>query len=643
MRDYVVLDEVELTLAVDKAGTPLYNTSAIPASGQRRVEHLEWRVDGPDFFSHAKRGEYLGRHYGAGTDGRWQGVDCLGPLINSVPLDTYDVAHSITLLGSSTAVLGSSFILGPGVNAPTESIAVAVAKMNGIWYAYIVRGQIPAKVRLSDMTLVQTGLNLTYDGTDVVATKNEKATSRREVSIAQGDVGAYKVIDEADVSDTGDAWVDNLDAQPAKVFGIAPDRTVLMTDKTVKGNIQSGTVTMKDPSWNTVSTLTNEDIAFTGFVMDGNFWVLGTSKGPYTLDPDTGDFVPLMPEADYSSENGRQMGHWFPIGAIIPLKSGVRYSDALRGESWGVERFLGNSSPVQGYASGGDGSTQWYIQAVYNEQTADTYLVAWRPRQAGDNHPYPLSPHVIARLAGVKSRWIRHLGDLDGARTYPAWIGGHGANAFSFREGRTSRWINDTSGYQYAASGVTYLTEVQLDEIGDIEAFEFHSANAAAGRTIQLAVSVNRAAAVTVGSPVASDGFQRVLAATTGVPQATAHGGYLIRPEIRYATNDPANSPQVLGWLRMRYRPRPKMLKRWKFTFILRDQDEAKTNEDLEEQLMSNWGSDTLLMEDADLDSSYVVVDDVKVANALAGAGSGDTTHKMVRQAEVILTEWQTA
>lgn len=647
-RDSIRIAGIPYKVATTAKGELAYSWEARPSQpgDPGGIAYAEWRVDGPDLFSYEGEGGYLGRDYGANTDGRWEGVDCLGPLINTITLSTYDLEHSGSALGSTDAELGVSMLLGSAVDV-SESDGQATVQANGTWYAYVTRGQIPAKVALDTMTLNRANVTLPAPATSVVATKNPTATNRREVSIAVGEGAAYRVVKESDIGiePAPDSWSVNSSGQSARIFGIAPDRTILISDKTVKGNIQTGSVTMTSPTWNTVATLTNLDAIPTGFGLDGPFWTIGTSVGPLYLDKDTAEFKQIMPEIDYSTENCRNMAPWFGLGLVIPLRDGARYLNSGTGRSWGVENFLGNASPVQGYPTGGDGSTRWYVQAVYNEEDGDTYLVAWRPRQAGDQHPYPYSPHVIAKFSSTLCRYIDYLGTAGGERTNPTWMGGYGINAFYFTAGRTSRWIDDAN-YRFAASGTTYLTELrrQPSVIKDIEAVEFETAGCAAGRTVSVYVSLDGASAVQVGSTVSANGFQRLLATSGGAPLSTLHGGRFLKPEIRYATNASATSPQVRGSLRMRYRTRPHLVNVHKFTVEITDTN-VKSNDEMRDYLMTQWGSGPISLDDGpeQLSGTYARINEVTVSQGRDSVGGDTSSRNFSWYATVEAVEWQTS
>jgi hypothetical protein len=602
------------------------------------MAYAEWRVDGPDLFSYESN-DYLGREYGVGTDGRWDGVDCLGPLINTITLSTYDVLSDGTPLGSSTARLGSTMMLGGAVTVD-DADGQAVVQASGKWYAYITRGMIPAKVDLSDMGLDYAGVTLPAPATSIITTKNPTVANRREVSIGLGESAPYRVVkeDNIGVHPNGDSWVANNGDETARIFGIAPDRTVLITDKTVKGNIQTGAVTMTDPVWNTVATLSNLDAVATGFGLDGPFWTIGTSLGPAFLDKDTAEFTLLMPEIDYSTENCRNMAPWFDIGLVVPLQSGVRYMRSGQGRSWGVENFSGNASPVQGYPTGGDGSTRWYLQAVYDTIGGDTYLVAWHPREPDARHPHPYSPHTIAKLTGTECRYIDYIGTAGGVRTNPTWMGGYGSNAFYFTGGRLSREIDDTN-YRFASSGTTYLTELrrQPSVLKDIEVVELETEDCAIGSTVDVYLSVDGATAVQVGETVETDGFHRLVVTT----ETDLHGGRFIKPEIRYATDSSSTSPKVRGSLRMRYRTRPRTVGVYNFTVEL-EETNFKTGKELHEHLVTQLNSGPVSFTDGpeQLDT-YVRIDSVKVVSPTDSVG-GDTSSRGFRKyAQVEATAWE--
>lgn len=641
-RTKVIIGGHSYTIARGRNGERLWSVKPRPSQpgDPGGIGFRDWIPWGHDLTSRETNG-YLGREYGDGTDGRNDQLDTLGPELNTITLSTYDATHAADLLGSTFVLGGSSGILG-GAVAVDNADGFAAMKAQGVTYGYITRGQIPAKVRLSSMALGQANLTTAQPAKDIIHTKATLNGTGNEVSIALGPSTFWQSLSEYNVG-TADSWTTSTDY--ADKFGLTPSSVAVLVERTVKQNILTGTVTMADPNLATVSTISNADVTFTGFAMDGNLWVVMTNEGPYFVDDDTGEFTPIIPEIhdSASTENGRGATNWFPVGTIIPLREGVRYQKSLNGQSWGVERFLGNSSPVQGYPTGGDGSLKWFVQAVYNAVTSTTWLVAWRPRQAGDQHPYPLSPYVIGKIpSSAVSRFVSYVGYANGERTLPAWVCGNGSNAIYWVDGRTSRYIDDTS-YRYITAGSTYLSELYLDGvIADIEAVEFLTNSATANRTVTVSISTNGGTSyTTVGSAVSSDGFQRLLAVSAGAPNIT--GAYRIKPKVTYASNVATAAPQVISPIRVYWRWRPLELNEYTFTLDLTDTT-VGTAEEQQDQLITEWGSGPVLVaEDLDNDSYYVRVNSVAV-HEIADAGGGQTSGSSRgtrRVAEINATQWK--
>lgn len=651
-RDEIRLNARSYTVARGKAGQRLWGLSARASQpgdpGQQRV--AEWRVDGPDLFSFETEDGYLGRDYGSNTDGRWEGLDTLGPLINAITLSTHDSAHDASIPGTPAFVPGTTLI-------PGSALAAADADGQDSFgpYAYIMRGQQPAKVLLSDMTLKRTGRTFPEPARTVLRTRSRAEIAPDELSAGLGEAAPYEVLTIAAPGVNSDTWQANDDGATATVLATAPDRIVALTGETVTGNILTGAVTMRSPNWNTVATLTGEPVEMTGFGLDGSLWVIGTSNGPYMLDSDTAEFFPLIDEIDPDPENSRGMTSWFPIGVIIPLRDGVRYQAGGSGESWGVEQFGRNTSPVQGYPTGHAGSTKWLYQALYNEEAGDTYLIAWRPRESGDRHPHPLTPFVIARFTDTPSRYLSYIGRANGLRTNPTLMGGYGSNAFWMTVGRTSREIDDAN-YRYAASGSTHLTELRRSPstLKDVELVEFEADHCSLTQTITVSLAMDGVTAValdgnrtygdgrTMNGTVISDGFQRILATDdSGKPLATL-SGRRIKPLIAYATASSSAAPQLLGNFRVYYRERPLMVRVFQFTLGLAGRNEATAKEQVK-RILDEYGSGPVSLETPDGERLYVRVEAARTEEIVGEGGGQDSAQGTKWGATITATEWQTA
>lgn len=650
----ILVNGVKYDVSVDKNGSPRVAVSSRPSQygDPGDLTFAEWRVDGHDFNSvemipPGGNAGYLGRDYGVNTDGRWPGIDCLGPLVNTVTLSTYDNVVTPGIL-NSTFTLNNAGILGPGQTVSNAN-GMALIQAGGSTYGYITRGTKPARVNMSTMALAPTTLELDAAATDIIATKPADATVRSEVSIGQGDSLPYYVVQEPDITASTDVWAANNDNEAARVFGVAPDRTVLVAGNAIKGNVQTGSVTMENPNWQTVATIDTQDIRGTGFAMDGNLWVVSTSDGPYMLDSQTGDFFPLIPELDNDNLNGLQTTTWSFLGVILPLRYSLRYQRYGSGQSFGPETFQDNRTPVQGTATGVAGSPRELFTAIYNPATGDTYIVVWMPNNAISDafsvqHSNPLSPFVIAKFTSTASNFLKWVGTVNSVRTNPTLMGGYGSNAFYITCGRTSRWLDD-SNYRTALSGQTFLTELhrQPGLIKDIEWTEFESDDCAAGRTIQLALSIDDAAYVNIGSSVTSDGQQRAVASSGGVPSSSFHGGYRIKPRVTYTSNVSTTTPKITGGtIRIYYRVRPRTIRTFKYTLDLTG-GKSKTSGEAETALRDLIYSGPILVEDVDSNQFYARLISVSEPRMEAVGNAGESSRGNQRVVDVVFDEWTTA
>lgn len=648
----VFLNTKRYVLARDAKGARMYDKKKRQSQpgDPGGIGFRDWTPWGHDLLSHDTNG-FLGREYGDGTDGRWGvigetiGVDTLGPALTALTLSTYDTGtHAADLLGS-TFILGSasSGLLGGAVSV-ASSMAMTSMKAGGVTYGYIGRGQIPAKVKLSDMTLQPNPPSFSAAVTDVVMTKSALAATRNEVSMALGDNVAWQSLSEYGVGTT-DGWAANSQTEKATIFGITPSSVAVLTGTTVKQNILTGSVTMGAPNLATVSTLTNEDVVPTGFAMDRNLWVAGYSRGPYMVNDDTGEFTQIIPEIDNNTENCRNMNTWTPLGTILPLRDGVRYQKALQGQSIGIERFLGNASPVQGYSTGNDSSTKWHVDAEYNEVTGVTWLVASRPRQVGDQHPNVLSYYTIGKIpSSAVSRFVNYVGYANGERTSPAWMAGNGSDALYWLDGRTARFIDDPL-YRFTLSGTTYGSNLYLNGVlVDIEAVEGMTANCTANRTWTPKISIDGGVSYVSLTAQTTNGFHRVLASSAGVPLATLQGANQIKLAWDFATNIAISAPQLISMPRVYWRWRPLEVTDYTWTFELEDQDNGQTAKEQETSLLALEGTTPVAVEDQDGDAYYFRVGHVEVKELADLAGNAAAGNRKTRRvAQISGVSWQTS
>lgn len=578
--------------------------------------NAQWQVWGSNLMSFedtsaAPQG-YLGVDYTVNGDTRWEGMATVGPKITTVTLSAND-----------------------GTATPTTALNMAVAWTDDTTtaYAYIIRGTPFAKIKLSDMSAVNPGQQLANAATDVLFSLN--ASGNGEVSFAMGNTNLYSVIQSVTTGSDAANYSTPATGIKVDIFGQAPDRVVALSGSnttngalTLSGNVVLGTTDMKTPAWNTIATVQAERIQATGFALMSNYYVLGTSLGPYLLDTTVGRFFPLIPEIDNDPENCRQMTVWTFIGVVVPLKSGVRYQHWSQGVSWGTKRFYQNTSPVSGIASAHSGSTDWLYQAVKNESTGDTYLLAWRPRLQTDPHPNPLTPYVIGKLGAHDCKFLNYIGTVSGQRTSRTLMGGYGTDAFYITIGDTDREVDDSSYLFNSAGGTIYLTEMRRapEMIKDLVAVQFTTANLNTGDSVQMQFSIDGGTANvlngslldaslnSVNGKVTTNGFQRQLFVDDGGQPLTWANGRRIKPEIVLTNAATTSAPQVIGLVTLEYQLRPVMTTVYQFTVVLDDSYATRDENEAEAALLAEWGRGPVRVdEDPDGNSFYVNIESVSV------------------------------
>ena len=444
-----------------------------------------WDFHQPHFLSiQGSDSSRLGVDYADGVDTRWPDQVTLGPHIQSL---------SLSAAGGTAA----------NVNGIADS-----GGMNATAYLYLIRGTKWAKVRASDMTLISDGTEtaLAEDATCILRTSNG---TTEEISIGMN-ATAYRVISTVSALAT-DTHSANNEGQVARILARAfPGNRIFagQPSGTVIKQNDLRSATMDASAYTTRATLTGENLRFTGFALDGKYWIVGTSNGPYVFNNDDLRFRPIIEEIDNTLnasasgwQNCTNMMYWSFAGVLCPLTKRLRRIVNIDGgESVGPEAFVEwNRSPVQGYATAQAGSDQWLYAVFLNPVTGLSWLCAGRPREAGDWHSNFLSWYVIAQLSSACDA-LYYAGQL-GGRTLPTFIGGAGSNAMFWGDGRLSVYPDDTS-YPYAASGTVYLTKIRFGPQlrGKLKGIRLKTANLSSARTIAINVAVDGRAAAQFGA-----------------------------------------------------------------------------------------------------------------------------------------------
>lgn len=509
----------------------------------------EWVPWGPAFLTD-EQGDIgkLGVDYTDSVDTRWEREAVLGPLV--------------TVLDCSAA---------GGTPANTNGFTVAPTSMqaNGP-YLYAIRGTKWAKIKLesaaTDLTLKSDGSEtaLGSAATSILYTSNAAGTE--EISIGMRGT-AFRVITAVGSGATDTHAANTAGAAYsiiAKAASSSANRDICLlgagTSNTQENRVAqitlAGTATMKSTATVLRATIAGEPIRFTGFALDGDKWLLGTSNGPYYLDSTFQEFRPLIEELDNDLGHCNQMGVWGALNStvIIPLKRSTRTSKNLSGRSIGPEVYRENGSPLQGTVSAFTSSERWGYFVIYNPVLDQSWICAARPTFESDWHQYPLSFFPIAKLAaGVESNAAYWVG-TQGGRTLPMVVFGNDSNVCYLGEGRLDKFQDDTS-YKYASSGTLYLTRMkrQPESYKNVLWFDVETSGCSSTQTVTLYVETTdrygNAATTQVGGPISSNGIHR-LRVSSDAPIDMARD---IKPKLVFATGSSGASPKVIAKVRMAY------------------------------------------------------------------------------------------
>ncbi len=483
---------------------------------------VEWDLNGSALHSVQDASGYLGTDYTQSVDHRWRGIGLvLGPKLTSIDLSAAS--------GSATNANGQAEIT-----------------VSGTEIAYIIRGTKWAKVNLATMALISNGSEsaLGEAATSILYVKNADGTERMVFGMANT---LFRIITVFTTGATDTHVAHATDKY--RIFAYGTPSSVLvglgkaaLTPENVIASVQlTGSVTPDTAAFSTRATVAGSEFTFTGFARDGNFWIVGTSDGPYYLDSDFSEFRPLIPELDLNTAHCANELETSFFGTLIPLANGLRQSHYLSGQSVGVEKWPGNRSPVlppvTAIAVGGE---KWFYTWHRNAITSASYLVAWRPAEPGDDHPNPFTPYVVGYTTSVVG-YCRYIGTR-GGRTLPTFMAGRDSNALYWGEGRTVARPDDTSA-DYESSGTWYGTEMRTRTMTDIVGWEIIGGTYNPTNYAVVSVRLDGRETIQLGGPLkefSNDGVYRYM-----FPANESVKGMQVRPQIALTGSGTTNTPVV--------------------------------------------------------------------------------------------------
>lgn len=505
----------------------------------------EWHLDTP-MGNSVEEGDpgLLSTDYTINVDTRFRGTVGLGPLVTTI-----DLAQS-----SETAANANGMAFSRSMSSTRE-------------YGTVIRGTKVGKVRLDTRAQVADS-SMTAFAERARHILYSKTAAGDEEQVVGLDNAAYRAC--TTMGDTGgDTWAQNADAvfnrihghagsdnAAGQVAGFGRSGSTGTAMNTARQNILSGTVTMTNGTWVTRATLSGEAITFTGFAMDGDFWIVGTSRGPMYLDSNFQRFRLLIEGLDDSLVNCHGMISIPFLGpaVVVPLQRSLRAIRSLQSESIGIETYRNNLSPVQGtYTGGATASELWMYLPVKNPYTDDVFICAARPRQQGDPHNNVLSYYPIIRVEDKDCEFIEYAGTRGGV-TNPTVYFGVDDDVAWFTEGQSNRFPVDAT-CTYAASGTWYGTQLRRDpEKGKKpSSFDFTAADCTSTETLTLSITIEDwqgvERTVQVGPPVTKNGFHRLW-----LREADAVDARRITPSIAFARGGTTTAtPRIEGVLGMEY------------------------------------------------------------------------------------------
>lgn len=486
--------------------------------------------------------------YCENADGRFTDILTLGPLVTDIDMSGADAAGG----GSAgTAATVTAFAFTESMES-TEYMLVARGTKLGII-------KLSTRLNTADGT-ANAGAPYSEAVTDLLFTKAANATE--EVGVFMDNSAFHVITTVADAAQTSTAnnagkivrhaAIMGSDAAAAVVGFLGRSGSAGSAMNTVYQLVLSGTSTMDATALTTKATISGAPVIWTGIALDGRFWIIGTTDGPYYLDIDGARFRAMIEEIDNQTSSptncyGIRQSSFF--GTLIPLERSTRLSNDLQGLTIGPEVYPRNTSPVRGRLGRGDGSELWDYWPFYNG--TDTYICAVRPRQSYDlvADQNPVVYYPIIKLSSAESKAVKVAGRRGGQSRRTIYAG-NGTDCIWWAEGDRQRMIDDSS-YTYAASGTCYGTELLRNphKLKTLKRVGFKTRNCTSTETISVDIVYRdhreTEQTVRVGAPVISNGWHWI-----DVPSVR---GVLIRarsfyPKITLARGGTTTAaPQMVG------------------------------------------------------------------------------------------------
>lgn len=420
----------------------------------------EWKF-GPAFHSDEGPDGLLGTSYTQNVDTRFRDT-VLGPLITSVDCSGADAAAGGSVGTPATA---RSMTTTGSINAPEKVIIARGTKLAAI--------RLDTLAQILDGTMEGAGAPYGENVLEVLYTK--AADADEQVSILF-DNTIYRVLE--DIPETGGvtAGANNESFKFRYIFQALSDSAATSyiglgradgtPNNSVQLNVLSGTTDMDASAWQDIGTIAGDDIIPTGGAMLGRFPVVATDQNVYLIDQDAKKFRALIEglakDADGNQGYGTKALGMFGGAVFVPLERSLRKINiGGRNYSVGPETFPFNTSPVRGRWGRPTETDRWVYYPVYNVEEDDSYIVAIRPPERGDEFVDEVQYFPIAHYSTQEAKLCHSTGKKGSQTRNIIWTG-YDSDVAYFREGTVDQFPDDT-GYTYASTGTLYGTRLRRD------------------------------------------------------------------------------------------------------------------------------------------------------------------------------------
>jgi len=512
------------------------------------VKTMRWKIGGTPMGQSTERADgFLGTDYTVNLDHRFDDLICPVAARNTLSLSSLDpIASASAQLGGFA--FGGAALGGGTANTTPQNIS-HMDEDRG--YLFCHRGAFSTQV------------NISATSPSVVHTKQHgSVVYGAQVWRGSGRLGcgsATPIQSRIAVSSTSSTYADisiSGSARYAYEMAVGSDRLWMVDGDS--GSTNRAKYTLDD--FTTISnafTVGDRDVQATGIGTLAHLTTLGFVNGLFSFT-DAGKPVPILRTLrghrdTLNCAHFAELWGWLFITTDFGLYA---WNGATTVNPVGPENIKGFEGPIDG-ASIYVYAWREALLACFLGTDGNTYLMwgLFGPDTAATGKP---DWYTFRRFSSTEAHCIFSTN----LRTNPTILVGEGTSTLShYTMGRRGRDIAD-SNYRFdTGGGEWYGSTSRRDPTmrKNLRYAKFITENGSAARTIQLAVSVDGASYVNVGSATTTSGIQTVRPTSGGAPLSTVNG-FTLKPRMTLVNNSTTTPTQVRGYLDLVYDERPDMV-----------------------------------------------------------------------------------